>query len=45
MCAYSVKLHWKLTDMNKPYSEMICVDWQRCITVGLVTDANNLEDN
>lgn len=32
-------------DISKHYSEMLCVDWQRCITVGLVTDACNLQDN
>ena len=29
-------------DINKQHLEMVWVDWQRCITVGLVTDANNL---
>lgn len=32
-------------DINKQYSEIMSVDWQRCIAVGLVTDANNLQDN
>ena len=29
----------------KQYSEMTWVDWQRCITVALVTDAKKLQDN
>lgn len=32
-------------DISKQYSEVVRVDWQRCITVALVTDAKNLQDN
>lgn len=32
-------------DISKQYSEVVWVDWQRCITVALVTDAKNLQDN